>query len=241
MEAMTYQENQRYIKNFISKQSIKDNTLTNSKDEKLKFKIDKDGTPIINMSPNTNLIFQETPISNKYLSLDAKKLKHYSKALNYILNAHGTSIADVTLHLMRINKLVAPESFFPGQITPEKRKIAGLPYNPPEPSISLLQETIKHCIVNDEPKVVQALHLGLQIIRHQFFYEGNRRTGWIIANYWLLQHGCGFFNIKSSQAKQWVKERDRFYVTGKMAQTTRWLIHNCMYPKRNSSKINKSK
>lgn len=191
---------------------------------------DKHGVPIFNSMPMTGILLENDPYkSRRYLHILPQQEKHYLKAFRYIEHSHDKLNLQV---ICRLNSIVAYDSKYPGQITPIYVCITHMHYRPPMPNNQLAKKVIKKYAYDYRYSATErAIHTDLQIIRHQFFFTANRRTGWMTANYCLFHNRAGLLDIKPSQAKQWNHLRNAFYEDGKMNKVTNWLIHNCMYPK----------
>ncbi|MBA5248670.1 MAG: Fic family protein, partial [Gammaproteobacteria bacterium] len=92
--------------------------------------------------------------------------------------------------------------------------IAGTDYLPPEHTklTHLWQVLIQKPAPNDIDGIYQyAISLFLQMARHQFFYDGNKRTGRLMMNGVLLSNGLPVINLPASQQLQFNQLMLDFY------------------------------
>ena len=159
------------------------------------------------------------------LTSDVQTILHLRAGFQFIERYHGPVSVGMIQH---VNQIVAYDALKPGQFTQQPMGINGIHYQPPRPSKQAAQKIINDCRHESTSPAIQAIHLMLRYDRRQFFWDGNKRTAWLTANYYLLRHGAGVLNITSRQGKIWNRLLSRYYETGNLTQITRWLNQNCV-------------
>lgn len=67
------------------------------------------------------------------------------------------------------------------------------------------------------------------IMRHQLFWDGNKRIAMICANYELIMAGCGMLNINENQLETWHTLLSAFYESNDDNKIVAWTYENCLY------------
>lgn len=67
------------------------------------------------------------------------------------------------------------------------------------------------------------------MMRHQLFWDGNKRTAMICANYELIMAGCGVLNINENQLEIWHTLLSAFYESNDDNKIVAWTYENCLY------------
>lgn len=66
-------------------------------------------------------------------------------------------------------------------------------------------------------------------MRGQFFYDGNKRTAIISANYMFLKKGRGILVIHENDLETWNELLTEFYETNNDEAIIKWTHENCIF------------
>lgn len=102
--------------------------------------------------------------------------------------------------------------------------IAGTDHRPPPPEDldAVFVEVLNGALA--EPGVLaQACRLHLDFARNQFFFDGNKRTGLLMANGLLMSHGLAPLSIPAKRLVEYNAGMLRFYDSGDHAEMTAFL------------------
>ena len=109
--------------------------------------------------------------------------------------------------------------------------IAGTEHRPPAPGDldSLFAAVLADALA--EPTILtQACRLHLDFARNQFFFDGNKRTGLLMANGHLMGHGLAPLSIPAKRLHEYNAGMLRFYDSGDRTEMTAFLraCHDAM-------------
>lgn len=173
----------------------------------------------------TETILHNGDVPKGTSTMDVQTILCLKRGFRYIMFKRGPLTVNLIKH---INAIVGYDALFPGHFATQRMGINGIKYLPPLPS----EKTAKKILVKykSAPMTVsmQAISIMLQYDRYQFFWDGNKRTSWLVANYYLLQHGGGILDIDRHQENTWNELLRRFYETGYISKIARWLNKNCI-------------
>ncbi len=116
----------------------------------------------------------------------------------------------------KLNKLVAEgESLKPGEFRTGQVTIGGAEYIPPkaEQLDELFIQGVKKISKIENPVIRSFVFFGFGS-RHQFFWDGNKRTSRLMANGVLLENGYQALNIKAKDKLEFNKTMVEFYNSG---------------------------
>ena len=102
--------------------------------------------------------------------------------------------------------------------------IAGTDHRPPAPKDleAVFETTIREALA--EPGVLrQGCRLHLDFARNQFFFDGNKRTGLLMANGRLMSHGLAPLSIPAKRLVEYNAGMLRFYDSDDRAEMTAFL------------------
>jgi Fic family protein len=105
--------------------------------------------------------------------------------------------------------------------------IAGTDYHPPKYNeLDSLWQEIENIIFDDNNVLLyqKAISVFLQMARTQFFYDGNKRTGRMIMNGILLQHGLPVINLPANKQLEFNKLMLDFYPSGNEAKMQKFML-----------------
>lgn len=83
-----------------------------------------------------------------------------------------------------------------------------------------------HAQLSDTEK---ALRIMYDIMRQQLFWDGNKRTATLSANYILINAGAGILNISEQQLEKFNDLLSADYESGDVAEILNWTYDNCIY------------
>lgn len=100
------------------------------------------------------------------------------------------------------------------------------------PSIPIKADIEKHLTEFDQlplSKTVRIIKIMYYMMRQQFFWDGNKRTAIICANYQLILSGLGVLNINETQLEVWNELLSEFYESNDDEKIIAWTYENCLY------------
>lgn len=109
----------------------------------------------------------------------------------------------------------------------------GIPGVNYQPSIPVENEVAAHIqsILNDESttSTYRALKYMYFAMRAQIFWDGNKRTALISANYIMLLNGIGVLHIDESKLEKWNELLSTFYETNDDETIIQWTYDHCIF------------
>lgn len=75
----------------------------------------------------------------------------------------------------------------------------------------------------------RALRLLYHNMRTQLFWDGNKRTAILAANYLMLSHGAGLINVPLNQWSTWMTLIGDYYQTNQVAPLLAWSAQHAIY------------
>lgn len=125
----------------------------------------------------------------------------------------------------KINSFVSYNESLDGNVG-----IHGVNYTP---SIPIEKDVVKHLevIMNDESITTthRALKYMYYAMRTQIFWDGNKRTALISANYIMRLNGNGIVHIDESHLEVWNELLSEFYETNNDEKLIEWTYKNCIF------------
>lgn len=131
----------------------------------------------------------------------------------------------------KINSFVAyNESLAWGELRTGKVDISGVGYVPPIPQQADVEIIFQQIMQNySVSETVRALQTMYYMMRSQLFWDGNKRTAIICANYQLIHAGAGILNINEQQLEQWHTLLADFYESDNDNKIIKWTYEHCLY------------
>lgn len=130
----------------------------------------------------------------------------------------------------KINSFVAyNESLAWGELRTGKVGISGVGYVPPVPQQNEVEQVFAQIAQLPLSETERALKLMYYMMRSQLFWDGNKRTAIICANYQLISAGAGIVNISEQQLEQWHELLSAFYESGDDTQIIAWTYEHCLH------------
>lgn len=159
---------------------------------------------------------------------DIQKIVNLKHAWEFIMDEDVLS-CPTDMHLLsHIAKLVN-EGFFTngGKIRTVPVKIGGSTYHPVIPNELAIREAIKHITHNKQSIIDQAIDLCLYVMRTQIFLDGNKRTGVIFANHYLISHGQGILVVPDKSVNIFKKMLVDYYESNDRSKIKAFLKEKC--------------
>lgn len=130
----------------------------------------------------------------------------------------------------KINNFVAyNESLAWGELRTGKVGISGVGYISPVPQQNEVEQVFAQIAQLPLSETERALKLMYYMMRSQLFWDGNKRTAIICANYQLISAGAGIVNISEQQLEQWHELLSAFYESGDDTQIIAWTYEHCLH------------
>lgn len=128
-----------------------------------------------------------------------------------------------------LNSIVAEgENAHPGDFRQKQVLISGTTYIPPVPHSlpttfqQMLQQYEEDSIVDEK---IAAMDLFLDTARHQFFLDGNKRTGQLVMNAVLISKGYAPFTFAPEDDAEFRKLLIHFYETGEKTGMRQFIVN----------------
>lgn len=130
----------------------------------------------------------------------------------------------------KVNSFVAyNESLAWGELRTGNVGISGVAFVPDIPMQANVEQTLndfKALPISDTHRILKTMYY---MMRHRLFWDGNKRTAIICANYRLIMAGCGVLNIAESQLETWHTLLSEFYETGDDSEIVAWTYEHCLH------------
>lgn len=152
----------------------------------------------------------------RYLFAAVKK-GEFSLSLPFVCALHGLAAKEEALEW---------GCFRSGSVT-----IAGSAYLPPK--AGQLQSKFDELVISAagfDDVYDQAIHVFLQMARHQFFYDVNKRMGRLMMNGVLLEAGYPALNLSAKRKLEFNELMMRFYESGDESEMN-GLMRSCIDPR----------
>ncbi|MCP9332839.1 Fic family protein [Lentilactobacillus hilgardii] len=128
-----------------------------------------------------------------------------------------------------INGLVAEgESVAWGMLRTGKVKIGGTDYIPMIPVYDQVVADLTEIMMTDQSATWKALKVMLYIMHSQLYWDGNKRTALLSANYILIQNGAGLLIIDDEHMTAFYRLLNGYYNTGRGETLMNWLYETCI-------------
>lgn len=127
-------------------------------------------------------------------------------------------------------KVAVNETLVSGQFRDSQVRINGTEYIPPkaEELESVFLDELPEIIGRHKTKTELALEIFLFVALNQFYYDGNKRTGRLLANGILLSNGQGVLNIKAKDKLEFNTLMIEFYNTKNADNICDFLYNKCL-------------
>ena len=158
---------------------------------------------------------------------DVQTILNLKNAWQYIL---ATDAPFDWALLCKINGFVAyNESLAWGEIRTGQVGISGVGYVTPVPRQPEIEQTLANLAALPVSATARALKTMYHMMRAQWFWDGNKRTAIIAANYQMIAAGAGIINIAQAQLERWHALLSAFYESGDDGEIVRWTYEHCVH------------
>jgi Fic family protein len=106
--------------------------------------------------------------------------------------------------------------------------ISGTDYVPPVPEKESVLSGLNEILNSKATVTERALRLFCLLARSQLFWDGNKRTATLAANWLMIQHGAGLLQIKEKCLSEFNLALKKFYDTGESEELIYLLYENCV-------------
>lgn len=182
---------------------------------------------------NVNTTFPQTQTIVEGMSVsgvstdDVQVILNLKNAWQFALNTDAPF--DLAL-ACKINGFVAyNESLAWGELRSGRVGISGVGYVPLIPQPQEVEATLQTLAGLPQSATARALKTMYYMMRAQLFWDGNKRTAIICANYLLIAAGAGVLNISEMQLEQWNTLLSAFYESGNDTEITAWTYEHCLH------------
>ena len=176
--------------------------------------------------PDTKTILVGINVPNLKLD-EINCILNLRDAWNYTLS-NIDEVVDLDF-VCKINSFVSRnESLEWGVLRTGKVGINGVDYILEIPQKDIITKNIKE-ILKQGSITEKALNLMLYLMRSQIFWDGNKRTGMIIANKILISNGCGIITIKEEDIREFNTLLTEYYNTNNKNKIIKFLYKKCIF------------
>lgn len=166
---------------------------------------------------------------NNMTSEDVMKIVNLKHAWEFILNKNVIQSPTNFSLLCEINKLVQEGFYYgAGKIRSTPVSIGGTEWKPELPIESVIKEELEDIFNSDLKAMDKAIELLLYTTKKQTFIDGNKRTGVIFANHYLISRGSGIIVIPSEKIEEFKTLLINYY-EGKDEKTIRAFLKKECY------------
>lgn len=209
------------------------NKLTDQENTFLLKKLIVDSIYSASRLENVNTTFPQTETIINGMSVagisteDTQVILNLKNAWQWVLNNH-TSSFDLEIS-NKINNFIAyNESIDWGKLRTGNIVINGVDFQPPVPNGNQVENYIKELFAEKSSITEKALKWMYYSMRSQLYWDGNKRTAILSANYIMLQNGVGGVLIQEKLLDKWNKLLSKFYETGDDKEILDWTYKNCI-------------
>jgi len=177
--------------------------------------------------PQTKTIVEGMGVSG--VSIEAiGVIVNLKRGWEYVINS--TDKFDNNL-VKKINGIVARDDDIDSvAIRTGNIQIGGVDYEPKIPTEDELISDISICINDEsESKTQNIIELMYKMMRKQYFWDGNKRTAILFANYYMIRNGLGVLNINEQQMEKFNELLSAYYNSNDMTVILQWTYDNCIY------------
>lgn len=176
--------------------------------------------------PQTKTIIDGMSVSG-VSTHDMQVVLNLKNAWQFILSNDG---AFDLAFACKVNAFVAyNESLAWGELRTGNVGISGVRFVPSVPIKSDVEKTLNamsRLPISNTHRILKTMYY---MMRSQLFWDGNKRTAIICANYQLIMAGGGVLNINEHQLEVWNTLLSDFYESGDDADIVAWTYAQCLY------------
>ncbi|MFS0815550.1 Fic family protein [Lysinibacillus sp. 1P01SD] len=177
--------------------------------------------------PQTKTIVDGMSVSGVSMD-DVQIILNLRNAYQYILKENAPFTLEIA---KKINSFVSyNESLEWGVVRTGNVGIHGVNYKPSIPVESEVAQRITEILADDTVSTTyRALKYMYYAMRTQIFWDGNKRTAIISANYIMLINGNGILHIEESKLEVWNELLSKYYETDEVEEIIKWTYDNCIF------------
>lgn len=182
---------------------------------------------------NVNTTFPQTKTIIDGMSVggisthDIQVVLNLKNAWQFILSSDV--VFDLTF-ACKVNGFVAyNESLAWGELRKGNVGISGVSFVPDIPiqyEVKKILNDFKTMPISNTHRILKTMYY---MMRSQLFWDGNKRTAIICANYQLIMAGCGILNINETQLEVWHTLLSEFYESDNDEKIIHWTYEHCLY------------
>lgn len=181
--------------------------------------------------PQTEQILNDEKVSGMIPS-DIQKIINLKRAWKFILEDSILSYPTDLAVLQSVNRLVE-QGLIPtnGELrSTVSIRITGTSYVPPIPDREKLIAAIKSISSGKDSLLDKAISLALLSMKGQFFQDGNKRTGILFANHFLISHAGGILVIPFDKVPSFRNVLVDYYESNDDRKARSFLKEKCYLP-----------
>lgn len=161
--------------------------------------------------PQTEKIIDNGKITGM-TATDVQKVLNLKHAWEFILDDDVILSPTDYAVLCRIAKLVNEGFFYDGgQLRNVPVAIGGTDYTPPLPEENEVKEQLRQILNSNNDRVVIGIKLCLWCMKAQLFNDGNKRTGIIFANHYLISNESGLLIVPEKEVNLFKDKLVKYY------------------------------
>lgn len=190
-----------------------------------------------------NITFPQTETILKGMSVNGLDMDDVQTVLN-LRNAWKWVLANFTEEFSlataeKINSFVAyNESLEWGVLRNGQVGITGVAYVPKLPVRATIESDIQTIMTNEAFSITEkAIRYMYLAMREQYFWDGNKRTAILSANFLMMHAGVGVLSIPEELLGTWNELLSAYYETNDVLPILSWTYRHCIFGIDYQSKI----
>lgn len=165
---------------------------------------------------------------NGMKSEDVLKIVNLKQAWEFIMDKDIVICKSDFYVVSMINKFINQRIYYNAwSIRNVPVTISGTSYIPQMIIESQVREEIEHILIEKRDAIYTAIELAIYVMRRQLFNDGNKRTGILYANHYLISKGEGLLVVPYEIVKEFQKELIYFYETNDKSNIVTFLKEKC--------------
>ncbi len=179
--------------------------------------------------PQTERIIDNGKITGM-TATDVQKVLNLKHAWEFILDDDVILCPSDYAVLCRVAKLVNEGFFYDGgQLRNVPVAIGGTDYTPPLPEENEVREQLQQILNSNSDKVGIGIKLCLWCMKAQLFNDGNKRTGIIFANHYLISQESGLLIVPEKEVNVFKGKLVKYYEGDLSADLENFLRKKCWH------------
>lgn len=179
--------------------------------------------------PETYTIYNGINVSDVSLD-DIQCILNLRNAWKFLLN----NIDEPTNvdYLCKLNSFVSQnESLEWGVLRKGKVGIGGTDYQPPIPKKEIVEKELSKILTDPDASITEKSIIAcLWGMKNQLFWDGNKRTGMLLGNKILIEHGCGILSVRDKDILEFNKLLTAYYNDDlNLKHIKEFMLKNCIF------------